>query len=136
MSMEVAGRLQSWTERRLVVRSLRQAQAAEAALRARVAKAMAQIEALNQRGRGKKRFEEVSALRQAVVTIVQRYGVEALLWLRFYQHATPRVCAHTRIDRLGSRRIVMPPSRSAGRSHPGGPRCDGWAGGCMAPINR
>src|SRR5712691_2129180 len=91
MSMEVAGRLQSWTERRLVVRSLRQAQAAEAALRARVAKAMAQIEALNQRGRGKKRFEEVSALRQAVVTIVQRYGVEALLWLRFHQHATPRV---------------------------------------------
>ena len=40
-----------------MVRSVRHAQAAEAALRARVAKAMAQIEALNQRGRGKKRFE-------------------------------------------------------------------------------
>ena len=90
MSLEVAGQLQSWTERRLVVRSLRHAQAAEAALRARVAKAMAQIEALNQRGRGKKRFEEVAALRQAVVTIVQRYGVEDFLWLRFHQHATPR----------------------------------------------
>ncbi len=90
MSLEMAGELQSWTERRLVVRSMRQAQAAERALRARVAKAMAQIEALNHRGRGKKRFDEVSALRQAVVTMVQRYGVEEFLWLRYSQHTTPR----------------------------------------------
>ena len=73
-----------------MVRSVRHAQAAEAALRARVAKAMAQIEALNQRGRGKKRFETVAALRQAVVAIVQRYGVEHLLWFRLTQHVTPR----------------------------------------------
>src|SRR5256885_9498378 len=51
---------------------------------------MAQIEALNQRGRGKKRVEEVSAFRQAVVAIVQRYGVENLVWFRLTQHATPR----------------------------------------------
>src|SRR6266436_478904 len=82
--------VQAWTERRLVVRSVRQAHAAEAALRARVAKAIAQIEALNQRGRGKKRFETVSAFRQAVVAIVQRYGVENLLWFRLPQHVTPR----------------------------------------------
>jgi transposase len=82
MSQAVGGEVQSWTERRLLVRSVRHAQAAEAALRARVAKAMAQIEALNQRGRGKKRVEEVAALRQAVVAIVQRYGVENLLWFR------------------------------------------------------
>src|SRR2546425_12827954 len=79
MGQEVGGGVQSWTERRLMVRSVRQAQAAEAALRARVAKAMAQIEALNQRGRGKKRVEDVSALRQAVVAIVQRYGVERVV---------------------------------------------------------
>ena len=90
MSREVDGEVQSWTERRLMVRSVRHAQAAEAALRARVAKAMAQIEALNQQGRGKKRVEEVSALRQAVVAIVQRYGVENLVWFRLTQHATPR----------------------------------------------
>ena len=90
MSLEVGGTRQSWTERRLVVRSVRQAQAAERALRARVAKAMAQIEALHQRGRGKKRFEEVAALRQAVVEIVHRYGVEEFVWLRYCQHATPR----------------------------------------------
>jgi transposase len=90
MSVAVAGQLQCWTERRLVVRSVRQAQAAEAALRARVATAMAQIESLNHRGRGKKRFEEVPALRQAVVAIVQRYKVEEFLWLRFSQHTEAR----------------------------------------------
>jgi transposase len=90
MSQEVGGEVQHWTERRLMVRSVRHAQAAEAVLRARVAKAIAQIEALNQRGRGKKRVEEVSALRQAVVAIVQRYGVENLVWFRLTQHATPR----------------------------------------------
>jgi len=73
-----------------VVRSVRQAHAAEAALRARVAKARAQIETLNQRGRGKKRFETVSALRQAVVAIVQRYGVEHLFWFRLTPHVTAR----------------------------------------------
>src|SRR3989449_1429925 len=51
---------------------------------------IAQIDALNQRGRGKKRFETVSALRQAVVAIVQGYGVENLLWFRLTQHVTPR----------------------------------------------
>jgi transposase len=90
MSQQVGEQVQAWTERRLVVRSVRQAHAAEAALRARVAKAIAQIEAFNQRGRGKKRWETVSALRQAVVAIVQRYGVENLLWFRLTQHATPR----------------------------------------------
>jgi len=89
MSPKGEGQVESWTERRLVVRSVRQAQAAEAALRARVAQAMAQIEALNQRGRGKKRFETVSALRQAVVAIVQRYSVENLLWFRLTQRDTP-----------------------------------------------
>ena len=90
MSQKVDGKVQHWTERRLVVRSVRHAQAAEAALRTRVDKAMAQIEALNHRGRGKKRFETVAALRQAVVALVQRYGVEDLVWFRLTQHTTPR----------------------------------------------
>jgi transposase len=90
MSQKGDGQVEHWSERRLVVRSVRHVQAAEAALRARVAKAMAQIEVLNQRGRGKKRFETVSAFRQAVVAIVQRYGVEDLIWFRLTQHDTPR----------------------------------------------
>jgi transposase len=90
MSQQVGEQVQTWTERRLVVRSVRQAHAAEVALRARVAKAIAQIDALNQRGRGKKRFETVSALRQAVVAIIQGYSVENLLWFRLIQQVTPR----------------------------------------------
>jgi hypothetical protein len=90
MSLKGEGRVESWPERRVVVRSVRQAQAAEAALRARVAKAIAHIEALNQRGRGKKCFETVSAFRQAVVAIVQRSSVEDLLWFRLTQHNIPR----------------------------------------------
>jgi transposase len=90
MCLDRAGERQSWTERRLIVRSMRQAQAAEKALRPRVATALAAVEALNQRGRGKRRFEDVSTLRQAVEALVQRAGVEAFLWLRSTPHATPR----------------------------------------------
>src|SRR5262245_32045507 len=90
MSLKGEGQVESWPERRLVVRSVRQAQAAEAALRARVAQAMAQLEALNQRGRGKKRRETVSAFREAVVAIVQRYSVEDLIEFRLIQHNIPR----------------------------------------------
>ena len=66
MCHKVGAQVQTGTERRLVVRSVRQAHTA-AALHARMAKALVQIETLNQRGRGKKRFETVSALRQAFV---------------------------------------------------------------------
>jgi transposase len=90
LSEEVEGKRQGWTERRLVVRSRRHAEAAEAALRARVAKAKAQVEALNRRGRGRKRFEEIETLRQAVTEIVQRHRVEDFLWLRYDQHTTTR----------------------------------------------
>ena len=90
MSQKVGEQVQHWTERRLVVRSVRHAQAAAAALRARVAQAIAQIAALNQRGRGKKRFETVSAIRQAVVAIIQRYGVHDLVGFRLTPHVTPR----------------------------------------------
>ena len=61
MTQQVDGKVESWTARRLVVRSVRHAPAAEAALRVRVAKALAQLEAFKQRGRGRKRFETVSA---------------------------------------------------------------------------
>ena len=90
MSHKVGDQVQSWTERCLVVRSVQHARAAEAALRARVAKALAQIEALNQRGRGKKRFETISALRQAVLAIVQRYDVADLIQFRLMPHVTTR----------------------------------------------
>ena len=90
MTLEAQGESQRWTERRFVVRSLRHAKASEASLRARVAQAQAQVEALNQRGRGRKRFEEINDLRQAVNAIVQRHHVEDFLWLRYDQQCTSR----------------------------------------------
>jgi transposase len=90
MRVEVEGQPRQWSERRLVVRSVRHAEAAEAALRARVAKAKTQVEALNRRGRGRRRFAEVETLRQAVNDIVQRHRVEDFLWLRYDPHTTTR----------------------------------------------
>lgn len=68
-----------WTERRLVVRSLPQAQAAEQALRARLAKAQAALTALTQRRRGQKRFTQAEPLRQAAEAILERERVQGLL---------------------------------------------------------
>jgi len=73
----------AWVERRLVVRSLQQAQAAEKALRARLAKAEAAVRSLNERGRGKKRFTEVTSLRQAAEAFLERYKVRGLLRLSY-----------------------------------------------------
>jgi transposase len=80
----------TWEERCLVVRSVRHAQAAAAALRARVAKATAQIEALNERGRGKKRFETMAALRRAVLAILKRYEVADFIRFRLQPHVEER----------------------------------------------
>jgi transposase len=91
VSVEVEGKPQAWTERRLVVRSVRHAEAAEATLRARVVKAKTQVEALNLRGRGRKRFDEIATFRQAVNEIVQRHCVEDFLWLRYDHHTATRL---------------------------------------------
>jgi hypothetical protein len=88
MSMEVAGQSREWRERRLVVRSVRHAEAAEVALRTRVATATAQVAALNLRGRGRRRLEAIATFREAVHDIVQRHRVEDFLWLRYDQHTT------------------------------------------------
>ncbi len=90
MSMAVEGQPRQWSERRLVVHSVRHAEAAEAALRARVAKAKAQVDGLNRRGRGRRRFEKIATLRKAVNEMVQRHRVEDFLWLRYDHHTTTR----------------------------------------------
>src|SRR2546421_7137841 len=88
MSMEVEGQSREWRERRLVVRSMRHAEAAEVALRARIANAKAQGVALTLRGRGRRRLASMATLREAVNDIVQRHRVEDFLWLRYDQHTT------------------------------------------------
>jgi transposase len=75
----VDGATVTWMERRLVVRSRRQARAGEAALRVRLAKAQAALEGLNERKQGLRRFPAAEPLRQAAEAIVRQYRVEGLL---------------------------------------------------------
>lgn len=83
LSAQVDGETVTWEERRLVMRSPKGAQAQEKALRARLARAQAALEALNQRKRGKRRFSDREGLRQAAEAIVLRYSVEGLLRLEY-----------------------------------------------------
>lgn len=73
----------TWTGRRLVIRSLRRAEAAERALRERLAKAMAALAALNERGRGKKRPRDVEEARRAAEAVLKRCRVEGLVRLGY-----------------------------------------------------
>lgn len=91
LTAEGDGQTVTWTERRLVLRSLKQARAAEAALRARLARAQHALAALNERGRGKKRFTEVESLRQAAEALVEQHQVQRLLRLSYEEEVQERV---------------------------------------------
>jgi transposase len=79
----VAGQSYSWRERRMVIRSYQLAHAAERGLHGRLAKAQAEVMALNTHGRGRRRCADPSALREAVDTILARYRVQGLLHVRY-----------------------------------------------------
>jgi transposase len=83
MRVQLGEQTVTWTERRLVVRSLGQAQSQKAALQTRLAKAQAEVQALNAHRRGKKIYREVSALRQKVQTILKRHRVSGLLTTQY-----------------------------------------------------
>jgi hypothetical protein len=104
LALESHGASQTWLERRFVVRSLRYAKAAAMSLRARVAQAQAPVEALPQRGRGRKRCAAVVALRQGGHELVQRHQVEACCWLRDEQPCTSRPVRAYRQREAGSKR--------------------------------
>ena len=80
----------TWTERRLVVRSQRQADLGAVALRARLAKAQAAILALNERGRGKPRPRDRASLQPAVDAIVRRCKVADLLQVTYHEQVHER----------------------------------------------
>jgi transposase len=92
VTAEVAGKPHHWTERRLVIRSVPLAQAAERGLRARLANAQAAVTALNTRRRGQRRCPALPALREAVDAILARYRVQGLLHVRY----TDRFWEHPR----------------------------------------
>ncbi len=78
LTAEVAGASVTWTERRLVVRSLSTARQQAEQLDKRLQQALAEIERLNSRKQGKKRLE-AEALRAAAEHIIQRRGVADLI---------------------------------------------------------
>jgi transposase len=80
----------TWKERRLVIRSLAHAQAAEAALQQRLTKAQMVIEALTERKRGKKALTELAALRQAAEAILTQYDVTGLLAVQYTEQVHKR----------------------------------------------
>lgn len=97
----------TWEERRLVVRSLQQAQAATAALQARLQKAQTALEGLNERRQGKQRFSDMEALHQAAETVLERYRVAGLLQVSYTESVQERQVrqygkrpAETRIERI------------------------------------
>jgi len=75
----VEGEIVTWTERRLVIRSLKQAHIASKALLKRLARAQAALAALNENKRGKRRLRDVTSARQAAEAIMLRYRVQELL---------------------------------------------------------
>jgi len=86
----VAGERCTWTERRLVLRSLAQARAGEAARRTRLAQAQTALADLQTRRRGKPRCTEVCAVREAADAILARYRVQGLLRLPYEEHVGER----------------------------------------------
>jgi transposase len=86
----VAGETCTWTERRLVIRSLAQAQAGETALRARLAQAQTALASLTTRRQGKPRCTELTPVREAAEAILARYRVQGLLRLHYKEHVDER----------------------------------------------
>jgi transposase len=78
LSADYDGARIEWQEKRLVVRSLKQAAAQEKALNARLEKAKKAIAGLNLRGRGRKNRDENEIVTQAN-TILQNHNVPGLL---------------------------------------------------------
>jgi transposase len=87
-----------WKERRLVIRSLQYAKSQARALDERVKKACADINDLNRRAQGKKRFNEQADLQPAVDEILSKYQVAGLIEFSYNS-----VVTHKPLRRYGSR---------------------------------
>ena len=83
LTATVAGRTITWTERRLVVRSLQHAAAAVTALHQRLARAETAITELTAAKQGKTPFADRAALQQAAEALLKRHAVEGLLTLTY-----------------------------------------------------
>jgi transposase len=90
LSSEVANQPLSWTERQVIVRSVKLAAAAQAALLARLGKAQAALTHMNAHKQGKKVYRDADALQQAAHAILKEHRVEGLLRLQIEEQVTER----------------------------------------------
>src|SRR3989440_2807505 len=81
-SGEVAGQSLTWSERQGLVRSLKLATTATAALHTRLSKAQAVLTQLTEHKQGKKVYPDADALQQAAQAICKQYHVEGVLRLQ------------------------------------------------------
>jgi len=93
-----------FSERRLVIRSLAQAQKQEKALQARLDKALGEIERLNERRQGKKRYQTEQQLTPVVGAILARSRVAELIDVHYSATSTKRTLRRYR-DRPAGVRI-------------------------------
>jgi transposase len=85
MSVTLDGRSVTWTERRLVIRSLGQAEAQTTSLHTRLEKAQIALEALNEYKPGKKIYREVAPMQQKVQAILKQHKVSGLFQVAYDQ---------------------------------------------------
>src|SRR6266852_9936236 len=90
LSSEVEGQPVTWTERRLVVRSLKQAQAATAALHARLGKAQAALTQLTVHKQGKPVYRDADSLQQAAQALLKAHQVQGLIRLQIDEQVGER----------------------------------------------
>ena len=83
----VNGQEVTWSERRLFIRSLLQAEAAETALCKRLERAQEALQALNER---KRRLADEAALCEAIAAILKRHQVEGLLTVHIAEQVQTR----------------------------------------------
>jgi len=89
-SANVAGQSLSWGERQVLVRSVKLATAATAALHARLSKAQAALAQLNDHKQGKKVYHDADSLQQAAQALCKHHQVEGLLRLQIEEQVSER----------------------------------------------
>lgn len=90
LTARISGQTLTWTERRLVIRSLQHAAAAKTALHHRLAQAEEAILALNQPKQGRTPLTTVEEMQAAAEAVLKRKDVAALLTLTYTETVTER----------------------------------------------
>jgi transposase len=86
----VDGKIIAWTERHLIVRSFQHARSSEEALRTRLAKAQAELLALNEHKQGKKQIDDAAGMQAAAENVLKHYRVAGMLKLNIAEQSAER----------------------------------------------